>query len=161
MRDAVGGTVTIVIIVFFIVFALGYLALNVNYTKAFRMRDRIISMYDDFEGNCGSVCEDAITSYARKVGYSTNNSLVCYPDDDEVYENKSYLYCVAPIYNCDQCQASVRGDNVVKVYYKIQTNIHFQIPVVSNILKFRFLNLYGTTRTYKLKNVECCSVCGC
>ena len=31
MRDAMGGTVTLVIIVVFIVVALGYMAFNVNY----------------------------------------------------------------------------------------------------------------------------------
>ena len=44
MRDALGGSVTIVIIVVFIVIVLGYLAFNVNYTKAFRMKDKIISV---------------------------------------------------------------------------------------------------------------------
>ena len=51
MRDALGGTVTLVIIVVFIVIALGYMAFNVNYTKAFRMKDKIITLYDDLMVN--------------------------------------------------------------------------------------------------------------
>jgi hypothetical protein len=42
MRDAMGGSVALVIIVVFIVIALGYMAFNVNYTKAFNMKNKII-----------------------------------------------------------------------------------------------------------------------
>ena len=66
MRDALGGTVVLMIIVIFIVFALGYMAFNVNYTKAFRMKNKIISVYEDYKGNCSSSeCQKAITDYAK------------------------------------------------------------------------------------------------
>ena len=56
MRDAMGGTVVLVIIVVFIVVTLGYMAFNVNYTKAFRMKNKIISVYEDYKGDCQSDC---------------------------------------------------------------------------------------------------------
>ena len=51
MRDAFGGAVNIYIIVVFIVFALGYMAFNVNYTKAFRMKDKIVALYEKYNGD--------------------------------------------------------------------------------------------------------------
>ena len=63
MRDALGGTVTISIIVIFIVFSLGYMAFNVNYTKAFRMKDKIVAMYEKYNGSCGTDCEQEILEY--------------------------------------------------------------------------------------------------
>ena len=59
MRDALGGTVNVVIIVMFIVIALGYITFNINYTKAFRVNDKIVSLYkkpltpsnDELKGN--------------------------------------------------------------------------------------------------------------
>ena len=43
MRDALGGIVNITIIVVFLVIVSGYLAFNVNYTKAFRVKNKIIT----------------------------------------------------------------------------------------------------------------------
>ena len=47
MRDGIGSVVMITIIIVFIVAASSYLAFNVNYTKAFRMKNKIISIYED------------------------------------------------------------------------------------------------------------------
>lgn len=43
MRDAIGGVVNIQIILVFIVIVSGYLAFSVNYTKAFRVKNKIIT----------------------------------------------------------------------------------------------------------------------
>ena len=45
MRDAFGGVANLVIIVVFLTLVSGYLAFNVNYTKAFRVKNKIISLY--------------------------------------------------------------------------------------------------------------------
>lgn len=146
MRDALGGTVTIVIIVFFIVLALGYLAFNVNYTKAFRMKDKIITLYEDYEGECNQRCESAIRAYARKIGYSTDRSLKCPSTKGFVYKAVDSLYCVAP---ADfSVKSDVKGDSRKKVYYKIITKINLQIPVISNIFDFRFFYISGETKTF-------------
>ena len=50
MRDSIGGTVILVIIMVFMVFAIAYLAYNVNYQKAFRMKNKIISIYEKYNG---------------------------------------------------------------------------------------------------------------
>ena len=54
MRDAIGGAVNIVIIVVFIVIVLAYLAFNVNYTKASRMKNKIIATYEDYDAARGA-----------------------------------------------------------------------------------------------------------
>ena len=42
MRDAFGGIANMVVIIVFLVIVSGYLAFNVNYTKAFRVKNKII-----------------------------------------------------------------------------------------------------------------------
>ena len=75
MNESLGGLVNIVIISVFIVIAMGYIAFNVNYTKAFRMKDKIITVYDKYDGNCdiNSPCSDEIKEYAREIGYSAKD----------------------------------------------------------------------------------------
>ena len=54
MRDAFGGVTNLVIIVVFLTLVSGYLAFNVNYTKAFRVKNKIISTFEQYEGVCDS-----------------------------------------------------------------------------------------------------------
>ena len=148
MRDALGGTVSIAIIVIFIVIALGYLAFNVNYTKAFRMKDKIITLYDYYDGNCGSACQDEIYSYAREIGYATDNNLVC----PEVTEGKGVVQRVRDLY-CEikydvSDNSNVVGDRKGKIYYRIITKINLQVPIISNIFDFRFFYISADTKTY-------------
>ena len=155
MRDALGGTVTLVIIVVFIVIALGYMAFNVNYTKAFRMKDKIITLYDDFDGQCTSKCEKAIIDYARTIGYSTDHSLHC-PDD---FSAVNELYCVSKKEYLDQDNSRVnssitqitgKSDIKPKAYYKVVTKINLKIPIISNVFDFRFFYIYGNTKSFEV-----------
>ncbi len=154
MRDALGGTVTLVIIVVFIVIALGYMAFNVNYTKAFRMKDKIITLYDDFDGQCTTKCENAIRDYARTIGYSTDHSLHCPKDFTSVNE----LYCAKREDYQDQdnsrssssiAQIAGKSDIKEKEYYKIVTKINLKIPIISNVFDFRFFYIYGNTKSFE------------
>ena len=50
MNEGVGSTTIIVIIMVFITVVSAYMAYNVNYTKAFRMKNKVISMYEKENG---------------------------------------------------------------------------------------------------------------
>ena len=87
MRDAFGGIVNLSMIVVFLVLVCGYLAFNVNYTKAFRVKNYIITTIEQYEGNCdneGSACAQKISNYIRQIGYSapdfdlTNDGYTCH-----------------------------------------------------------------------------------
>ncbi len=159
MRDAMGGTVTLVIIVVFIVVALGYMAFNVNYTKAFRMKDKIISLYDDYDGVCVGKCQEDIIEYARTLGYATDHSLNC----PAGYQSINELYCACEMDYLDQNQSKSlssistlkNADNTTdikpKKYYKIVTKINLQIPIISNIFDFKFFYIYGNTKSFEVQ----------
>ena len=158
MRDALGGTVTLVIIVVFIVIALGYMAFNVNYTKAFRMKDKIVSLYDDYDGYCNGECQDAIREYARTLGYATDHSLNC-PSGFQAIND---LYCVCPMDYLDQDDSratssisSLKPDGTTdikpKKYYKVVTKINLQIPIISNVFDFKFFYIYGNTKSFEVQ----------
>ena len=76
MRDAFGGIANMAIIIIFLVLVSGYLAFNVNYTKAFRVKNKIISVFEQYEGNCKdatlleNTCNGEIQKYMKSVGYS-------------------------------------------------------------------------------------------
>ena len=151
MRDALGGTVSLVIISVFIVIAMGYMAFNVNYTKAFRMKDKIISLYEDYEGKCDQACKDAIKDYARTLGYSTDNNLQCDHLGAGWTQGIPDLYCAKEIMvdNMGTNDGDVIRDTMNKHYFKIVTRINLNIPIISNIFDFNFFYIKGDTKSFE------------
>ena len=165
MNEGIGSTTIIVIIVVFIAVVSGYMAFNVNYTKAFRMKNKIISMYERYDGDCpeGSECQKEIIQYAKDIGYSPDmNSGNCdnsffKPGSESDYSSKSFKrttyhseakYCeykmVIP--KAAHSDSSVIQDSKDQFYYRIVTRIDIRIPIVSNVLDLRFLNVTGDTK---------------
>lgn len=148
MRDAMGGSVALVIIVVFIVIALGYMAFNVNYTKAFRMKNKIISVYEDYNGDCSSSeCKKAISDYAKTIGYNTGNRMNC----PAGYRNSEDIYC----YYEHRNKNTVRDTGIIddakdKRYYRIITKINVEIPIINNILDLRIFYITGDTKTFEV-----------
>ena len=142
MNEGLGGTVTMGIIGFFIVLALGYAAFNVNYTKAFRMKDKIISVYEDYRGKCDSDCQEVIRDYAKKIGYKSDDFIGCPKGYNEDETRK--LYCISDRVCPDTTADDIKG----KCYYKIITKINLQIPVIKNFFDFKFFYIHGDTKSF-------------
>lgn len=147
MRDAMGGTVALVIIVIFIVIALGYMAFNVNYTKAFRMKNKIISVYEDYDGNCTGACNDAIKKYATTLGYTGGNNLNC-PTGYKSDSNGLYCY-EAVVVNSNVHGSDIIDDVNTKIYYRIITKINVEIPIINNILDLKIFYITGDTKSFE------------
>jgi len=143
MRDAIGGSAVLVIIVIFIVVALGYMAFNVNYTKAFRMKNKIISEYEDYDGVCLSDCEEHIKDYASTIGY-LSASMTC----PSGYTAMSSLYCVKKIEVHPTNSEEEVNDLSNRSYYRIITKINIDIPVIRNIFDLRAFQITGDTKTF-------------
>lgn len=142
MRDALGGTVVITIIVIFIVFVSAYLAFNVNYTKAFKMKNKIISTYEEYNGECdkSTECKTIIKEYAESIGYKPKLNCGGYDRDS------NGLYCFKEMsVNKGAC------DEGSKKYYKIQTKIDIRIPIIDNILGLQVFAISGDTKVFEDK----------
>jgi len=149
MRDAIGGVVNLVIIVVFMVIVSGYLAFNVSYTRAFKIKNKIISTYEQYSGNCNSntsPCMQEIMNAMKEVGYDMNQRLSI------------------PGYNCRKgfCSLKVQGakDNTVSVvddrdkyYYKIVTQITIDLPIINRVMQgMDTFKVKGDTRTFIINN---------
>ncbi len=148
MRDSLGGAVNIIIIVVFIVIALGYMAFNVNYTKAFRMKNKIISEYEKANGKCesGSGCYNSIIDYAHEIGYEPNrNSFKC-PSDFRSDNHHLYCYKSYVVSRREAPNESI-NDRADGKYYRIVTKINIEIPIIDNILDLNIFKVSGDTKT--------------
>lgn len=152
MRDAFGGLMNMVIIVVFLVLVSGYLAFNVNYTKAFRVKNKIITTIEQYEGNCesGSACDGKILEYMQQIGYNTDANFKI-PD----YQCQSG-YCIKKENAAQEVKDSVAksggkepNDLENKVYYRVTTVIVIDIPIINKIMpQLKLFQVSGTTSQF-------------
>lgn len=147
MRDAFGGIVNIVIIVVFLTLVSGYLAFNVNYTKAFRVKNKIISTFEEYEGNCdneSSACNTKIQNYMKELGYSA-------PDFNLTSEGYTckYGYCYKKI----EVTTGDVSETKQRAYYKIVTQINIDIPIINKILPgLKIFQVSGDTKPIVIRS---------
>ena len=156
MRDALGGTVVLVIIVVFIVIVSGYMAFNVNYTKAFRIKNKVVDSFNKYGDSCttqGSKCDDEISEYAKSIGYNPIG-LTCDGrklNDSDLHNlntSGSRLYCYTEHLKEGSTDSDIVKDGTYH-YYTIVTKIDINIPIIENSLGLRFLTIKGDTKTFK------------
>lgn len=142
MKDAFGGILNIFIIVVVLILIEGLLGLVVNYTKAFRMKNYIISAFEEFEAShCGdneaSACHRAIVDKAKELGFSRNNKLECPLN----YENGKGFFCYQDKWH----------DSDGNYIYSIEVQIDINIPIVRNIMGMSIFRVRGDTRVINKK----------
>ncbi len=169
MRDSIGGTVILVIIMFFMVFAIAYLAYNVNYQKAFRMKNKIVSIYEKYNGNCNASCISEINAYADEIGYDTEKNFPCNDIKGQEFNPKTstggsfvsgdkQLYCVKGVQQKTKLgeDSGVYDDTGKRgCYYQIVTKINIRIPIIENIVGTPALYVTGDTKVFNKSNEDC------
>lgn len=149
MREAIGGTWLLGLVLTFIVFFVSFLAISVNYSKAFNVKNNIVDLIGKYEGNnCNA--RKKITTYLSDVGYLVSG--VCpsgysgYNLDGTISTGKSY-YCIS--------KDSIEESTLKKQYYRVIVFFKIDLPLVGNITTFR---IKGETESiYFAKDEAICS----
>ena len=153
MSNAFGGLTNIAIIVVFLVLVMGYLAFNVQYSKAFKVKNMVITTLEQYEGDCDydSTCDKKIQKYINQVGYGTRDVKVnssCptgVENSVDVYHcNNGYCYC--------KVQLAKSSDdlykNIEKEYYHVVTHVELNIPIINRVLSgLRFFEVSGDSKS--------------
>lgn len=141
MRESIGGTwITQLVIIFMLIFV-AFLALTLNYTKAFKLKNEVMTIIEKREGFTsgpdGSIA--IINNYLRGNGYSIQKNceegsygvtdLSGNTAERVVNENKKYYYCVSKIKAPSQ-------NHDGKVFYKVNLFLYFNLPVLGDLFTF-------------------------
>lgn len=151
MRDAFSGITSIVIIVVFLVLVSGYLAFNVSYTKAFKVKNKIISTFEEYEGQCdseSSECNKKIKDYMKDIGYSPPASItvnnIGVEDTTGWYCRQGYCYKEIKVNNPT---AGSLDDGKERAYFKIVTQIYIDIPIINRLMPgLKLFQVSGDTK---------------
>ena len=135
MKEAIGQVFSLEFIIVFVLLLSGYLAWNVNYTKAFRVKNEIRSIIQKNEG----LTEDAmldIAEYMNKVNYNQNKDFSNWCSDGGFYtctiDGRSFCMDVR---TSNKYGTDADGNNIA-AYYTIYTFVDMNIPVLNKMLPF-------------------------
>ena len=130
MRDSVGGTFMIYVLLIFLAVYITFVAVAYNYARAFRVKNKVIDIIEQNEGiadynNTGSVMGD-ITTYLNQVSYKVNgidsSTDACSGYD---YINEERGYCITRIATTSDLEG------ITASYYKVVTFVHLEIPFLN------------------------------
>ena len=129
MREAIGNAFIFNIVIVFVIIVMMLLVGSLAYTKAFKVKNRIVNVIEKNDGFTLDAIEE-IRRDLSSIGYRISfNSKSCKNRDDvaPIYggnNNGDYHYCV---YEYD----TQRGK-----YYHVKTFMHFDIPIIGGFIEF-------------------------
>ena len=142
MRESIGGTwITQLVIIFMFVFV-AFLALSMNYSKAFRVKNEVLDFIEKNEG----IHQNSlwfINNYLTNSGYDIkgncevgsygvsdlNLNNISYTKITDSNKVKKYYYCVAKV-------KSGTKNFKNRAYYKVKLFFKFNLPVMGDIFTF-------------------------
>ena len=144
MRESIGGTWLFGIVVVFIVLFTSFLAISVNYSKAFRVKNFIVDAIEKYEGH-GNDTQQIIENYNKQIGYGVGNS--CSGRGSGFGKiirsngTETSRYCV----ECHESFASEKnGNRMPKTYYTVTVFFKLDLPIIGNLFVFP---VTGQTKT--------------
>ena len=130
MRQAIGTTWIMQLVIIFMLIFVAFLALSINYTKAFRIKNELITIIEKYEGakegEGSSVA--LINNYLRYNSYSVMRSCesgeygassLDTPTLEEVNDansKKKFYYCIARV-NTNNSKLKNRSKYSVKIFF--------------------------------------------
>ena len=141
MREAFGGTFTIQLILLFLAIYIAFIAVALNYAKAFRVKNQIINIIEqnegfDFDNSAEGSTQNEIKNYLRRVSYYVNLTNIKNNNINDNYKCYSEGYCVEKM-------GSTVTDGIEGTYYKVTTYVNIDMQVFN--LKFT-IPIQGETR---------------
>lgn len=121
MRDAFGGAFLIKIILIFLFVYVAFMAVALNYAKAFRIKNQIINIIEQYEGYNDKIAENGLSSkeeiltYIERMGYNVSLTF----DNNEQNRVCENGYCITK-----KC-------NFKGTYYLVETFVHLELPFFS------------------------------
>ncbi len=140
MREALGSYLNYVVLFVFLLLITGFIALAMNYSKAYRMKNTILTALEKNEGNINHNVETTIAEKAAALGYHIPSST---PEEwrKEDIDNSSYT-CITNEGWCYKKNNDVKYKSVDIVVF-----INVDIPVINKVVPKSFFSMGGTTNS--------------
>lgn len=132
MRDAVGGTFMIKLLLIFLAVYAIFIAIAINYAKAFRVKNKILDIIEQNEGidptNNSDRAKIQINEYMNSISYNVingNSDIVARVNNDcsgYSFIDTTRGYCIEE-----------KEEGTDASYYKVRTFVTINIPLIRNL----------------------------
>ena len=148
MRDAIGGSLLLYIVIFFVSVVMLFFVSTLSYVKAYRVKNRIINIvesYDfpkDFNKEKRKEFMGLINSDLTNIGYNTTRVKKC--ESDSNYEKCNDINIAdngGGVYDFCLCRIDNKDSN--GYFYEVITYSQFKIPVIGSIISS---SVHGETK---------------
>ena len=148
MRQTIGGTWILGLVILFILLFVGFIVLTLNYSKSVKVKNEVISIIEKYEGlNDFSI--ELVNNYLESSGYAVRGGCeeasgvygardLNTSELEDARNNTDYYYCVKK-YN---------GANTSK-YYQVSIFYKFNLPIIGDTSSFV---IKGTTSNFIAKD---------
>ena len=166
MRESIGATWIMIVVMLFITLFSAYLAFSINYSKAFKVKDGIISRIEKYNGLKEETFKD-IDAYLREIGYTSKGRCDMFVSDqkvkfmgvniDEPIDSLSiftdasaakaeYNYCIGRVFSYDPI------GQMTASYYNVVVFYSLSLPMINDMFNFYISgdtsNIYYPTDKY-------------
>lgn len=121
MRDAFGGAFLVKLLLIFLSIYIAFMAIALNYAKAFRVKNQIITYIEQYEGY-NNKSQEKIETYLQEKSYYVNLSKADHPNCS------NYGYCVSEIASNDTKGTYYLVETFITVNFPF-FNLNFTIPI--------------------------------
>lgn len=151
MKESIGNAFIFNLVIIFIGIAIALLVGSISYSKAFKIRNRIIATIENCNGyttektSINNLCDRdggakaIIDEDLRAIGYKISTRSCPIRNGVEDLANSDYHYCIYEFNNS-------RG-----TYYGVTVYISFDIPIIGDTIK---IPIYGETKTLYNETIE-------
>lgn len=140
MKESIGNAFILGLAITFITLLIMFFATSLSYTKAFKVKNRIVSIVEKY-GEYNNAAKEEIEANLSEIGYRVNRGESCtarFPNATVLTNpaNSNYRYCI------QEYDAGEKGK-----YYGVTAYMYFEIPLIGKSLEFP---VYGETKTMGL-----------
>lgn len=139
MREAVGNTFIVNLIIIFILIFIILFAGSTSYTKAYKVKNRIIDIIEENKGY-NAEARSQIDRFLGETGYRVTNGGTCrshYGTGTIPSNSGGYRYCVETF-------VKNQGKENEQTYYGVTSYMYFEIPIIASLVE---LPVYGETKS--------------
>jgi hypothetical protein len=148
MRESIGATWIMGIVIFFIILFTGFLAFAVNYSRGFRVKDGIVERIEKYNGpnldaytdiqsyleevtyNSKGQCGTEFSDYDSFIGVTGTGTSVSNIDNHPT-EYDRYFYCIGKV------KADTSTFVMDSAYYRVVVFFNLSIPIIGEKMNFR------------------------
>lgn len=157
MKEAIGGSWIFIIVITLIMFFTAFVSLSTNYTRTYKIKDKIVSIIASKKGVSKSTIQ-SINKELRDIGYSSKSAC---PDDGGTWYGFSRTnnngtvsrtkanYCIKRNVVVSKCSGRTDGaiGHPASNYYSVAVFFKIDFPVLGNM--FQIL-VQGETSTISM-----------